>query len=99
MVPVEPVRASVLGAGRPAPVKPPAAVISRQVVAQRTPPPPPRPLEQRQAQTGGRLNQQPLVRQETPRPAQTNQRGDQRSQEGFRPFTQPNSGNNQVRQL
>ncbi len=95
MVPVEPVRQSVLGAGRPAPVKPPATVINRQVVAQRTPPPPPRPLEQRQAQAGGRLNQQPLVRPE-PRPtraAQPNQSGrPQEQQEGFRPFTPPNGG-------
>jgi hypothetical protein len=110
IAPVEPVRASVLGAGRAAPVRPPAAVMSRQVVAQKTPPPPPRPLEQRQAQAGGRLNQQPLVRQEMPRQETVPQgtqssrsgqpnRDGERSQEGFRPFTQPNSGNNQVRQL
>ena len=59
----EPVRQSVIGAGRPAPVKPPAAVISRQVVARKTPPPPPRGLEQRQVQAGGHLNQQSLNRE------------------------------------
>jgi hypothetical protein len=100
----EPVRASVLGAGRPAPARPPAAVMSRQVVAQRTPPAPPRPLEQQQAQTGGRLNQQPLVRPETQRPemqptrpAQPSRGGEQQPvQGGFRPFTPPNGGNNQA---
>jgi len=64
VVGVEPVRQSVIGAGRVVTVRPPAAVMSRPVVAQRTPPPPPRPIEQRQAQAGGHLNQQPLVRQE-----------------------------------
>ena len=37
-VAVEPVRTSVIGAGRPVSVRPPAAVISRPVVAVRTPP-------------------------------------------------------------
>jgi hypothetical protein len=64
VVGVEPVRQSVIGAGRTVAVRPPAAVMSRPVVAQRTPPPPPRPIEQRQMQAGGHLNQQPLVRQE-----------------------------------
>jgi hypothetical protein len=90
VVAVEPSRQSVIGAGRPAAVRPPAAVISRPVVAQRTPPPPPRPLEQRQMQAGGHLNQQPLVRQEPAaraqsRPAQSSQPG----QEGFHSFGQP----------
>jgi hypothetical protein len=61
----EPMRQSVIGAGRPAAVRPPPTVIGRQVVAQRTPPAPPRSLDQRQAQVGGRLNQQSLVRPET----------------------------------
>jgi hypothetical protein len=74
VVAVEPVRQSVIGTGRPVAVRPPAAVISRPVVAQRTAPPPPRPIEQRQMQAGGHLNQQPLVRQEpTARPYQPNQ--------------------------
>ncbi|HEY6373717.1 MAG TPA: hypothetical protein VIX37_24290, partial [Candidatus Sulfotelmatobacter sp.] len=92
----EPVRTSVIGAGRPAPVKPPAAVISRPVVAVRTPPPPPRPIEQRQAQASGHLNEQALVRPVgSAQPAPTNQRP-QPTREGFKPFTPPNNGNNQV---
>jgi hypothetical protein len=97
-VAAEPMRASVVGAGRPVNVRPPAAVVSRTVVAVRTPPAPPRSIEQRQAQFGGRLNQEALVRPVgSARPAQINQ--NERSREGFRPFTQPNSGNNQVRQM
>jgi hypothetical protein len=102
-VSAEPVRASVMGSGRPVSVRPPAAVISRQVVAVRTPPAPPRPIEQRQAQAGGHLNQQSLVRPAGPsQPAQMNQSGrqsgsPQQSQgEGFKPFT-PQNG--QVRQM
>jgi hypothetical protein len=103
MVPVEPGRQSVLGAGRPSPIKPPASAIRRPVVAVRTPPPPPRPIEQRQAQAGGHLNQQSLVRPVQPGPpVQMNQGG--RTQEGFKPFGQPNTGqptsaNPQVRQM
>jgi hypothetical protein len=94
-VAAEPVRASVAGAGRPASVRPPAAVMSRPVVAVRTPPPPPRPIEQRQAQTGGHLNQQALVHpMGAAQPASTNQGGRPvPSQNGFRQFTQANSGN------
>ena len=97
----EPIRTSVIGAGRPVSMRPPAAVISRPVVAVRTPPPLPRPIEQRQAQAGGHLNEQALVRpMGTAQPAQMNQGNrPQQTQNGFRPFTQPNSGNNQVRQM
>jgi len=111
-VEAEPVRTSVLGAGRPAPVKPPATVISRPVVAVRTPLPPPRPIEQRQAQAGGHLNQQALVRPSLVRPmgaaqpAPMNQgnrpqptSAPTQTQNGFKPFTQPNGGNSQVRQM
>jgi hypothetical protein len=85
----EPVRRSVIGAGRPVSVRPPAGVISRQVVAVRTPPAPPRSLEQRQAQVGGHLNEQALVRPAAPaRPAPDQQR--------FRSFGEP-QGNTQVR--
>jgi hypothetical protein len=73
MVAVEPVWSSVLGAGRPVVNRPPVAVMSRPVVALRTPAPMPRSFDQRQAQAGGHLNQQPqslagqsLVRQEAP---------------------------------
>jgi hypothetical protein len=98
VVAAEPVRASVIGTGRPVTVRPPAAVISRPVVAVRTPPPPPRPIEQRQAEVGGHLNQQLLVRPAGPaRPAPTNQGGQpQRTEEGFKPFGQPPAGNSQV---
>jgi hypothetical protein len=96
---LEPIRTSVIGAGRPVSVRPPAAVISRPVVAVRTPPPPPRPIEQRQAQAGGHLNEQSLVRPVGPaQPAPTNQRP-QQTQEGFKPFTPSNSGNSQVRPM
>ena len=97
LVAAEPVHASVIGVGRPAVVRPSAAVMSRQVVAVRTPPGPPRPIEQRQAAVGGHLNQQALVRpagpaqpapqntqQNRPQPGQPAQQG---SQNGFRPFT------------
>jgi hypothetical protein len=93
-VAAEPVRASVIGAGRPVNVRPPAAVVRRTVVAVRTPQAPPRSIEQRQAQVGGHLNEQVLVRPAGPaRPAPGSQ--GERSQDGFRPFTQPN--NNQMR--
>jgi hypothetical protein len=45
---VEPVRGSVMGAGKPTTVAPPARVISRQVVAQHAPVAPPTPFTQRQ---------------------------------------------------
>jgi len=101
IVAAEPIRSSVVGAGRPAPVRPPVAVISRPVVAVRTPPPPPRPIEQRQEQAGGHLNQQALVRPAGPaQPAQMNPGAHpQPGQEGFKPFSQPSGGNTQVRQM
>ena len=99
---VEPVRQSVVGAGHPAAAKPPATVINRQVVAVRTPPPPPRPIEQRQAEAGGRLNQQPLVRTAMSAKSVTKNEGARTvtpAQEGFRPFTPPAGTNAQVKQL
>jgi hypothetical protein len=48
VVAVEPVRSSVIGAGRPTTVAPPPAVANRQVVAQRIPSPPTTPFAQRQ---------------------------------------------------
>jgi hypothetical protein len=99
VVAVEPVRNSVIGAGRPVPVRPPTAIISRPVVAVRTPPPPPHPIEQRQVQAGGHLNEQSLVRPVGPaQPAQTNQAG-RPAAEGFKPFSPSNSGNSQVKQM
>ena len=105
MVRAEPIRASVIGAGRPVTVRPPVAIISRPVVAVRTPPAPPRPIEQRQAQAGGHLNDEALVRPVGPaQPAPINQRVNQGgrpqpSQEGFKPFGPPNGGNPQVRPI
>jgi hypothetical protein len=94
---VEPSRASVLGPGRPASVKPPAAVMSRPVVARRAPATPPQSFTVRQSQAGGHLNepaarpgvqpQRPNQPNQTARPAQ--------SQEGFRPFTPPSRENPQ----
>jgi len=107
VVAAEPVRTSVIGAGRPVAVKPPAAVISRQVVAVRTPAAPPHPIEQRQAAAGGHLNQQLLVRPAGPaQPAAINQTGRQpQTQEGFKSFgqpsqpSQPSTGSSQVKQM
>jgi hypothetical protein len=94
-VSIEPVRASVIGEARPATVKPPAAVMRRQVVALRTPAPMPRSFEDRQAQAGGNLNQTQLVRQQpVGRPiAIPNQSVRQtHTTDGFLPFTPPSSG-------
>jgi len=44
----EPVRGSVMGAGKPTAVAPPRAVVNRQVVAQHAPSQPPTPFAQRQ---------------------------------------------------
>ena len=134
VVAAEPVRASVTGAGRPVSVRPPAAVAERKVVAVKAPPALPRPIEQRQQEAGGHLNEQSLVRPAGParpappmnqahnapqnegrppaenparpaqptqneRPANPNERQPNESerqpaqQGGFRPFTPPNSGN------
>ncbi|MGB9236076.1 MAG: DUF6600 domain-containing protein [Terriglobales bacterium] len=48
MAGVEPVRSSVIGAGKPTSFAPPAAVVNRQVVAQHMPAQPPTPFAQRQ---------------------------------------------------
>jgi len=66
-IPVQPSRASVMGAGRPATVKPPAAVMNRQVVAVKQPPAPPASFEQRRTTA-------PNVRTETPGQPQTTAR-------------------------
>jgi hypothetical protein len=95
VVAVEPVRGSVLGAGRTVAKTPPAAVLSRPVVALRTPAPMPRSFEQKQAQAGGHLSQPPLVRQEAPgRPVPVTRPAQPQAQDGFRPFGQASTGNN-----
>jgi hypothetical protein len=58
-IPVQPARASVLGAGRPSTVRPPAMSINRQVVAVKQPPAPRASFEPRQTAA-------PNVRTETP---------------------------------
>lgn len=94
----EPVRSSVLGAGRPVANRPPAAAMSRTVVALRTPAPMPQSFDQRQAQAGGHLNQQSstLVRQQAPgRPvaaAPVTRPPQPQGDEGFRSFGQPSGG-------
>ena len=100
-VSVEPIRTSVLGAGRPVVNRPPAAMTSRPVVALRTPAAMPRSFEQRQARAGGHLSQQAttqqsLVRQEPAgRPVPVTR--PPQSQDGFHSFTPPNSANNQAK--
>ena len=102
-VAAEPVRTSVMGTGRPVANRPPAAVVSRPVVAVRTPPAPPRSIDQRQSQAGGHLNEQALVRPlgpSRPAPVNQNQRPEQnqrpqQNQEGFRSFGQPNNRGNE----
>jgi hypothetical protein len=63
--PVQPVRASVLGAGTPARVKPPESIVNRRVVATQRPTPPQQPFEQRQAAIRA-LTEQPKAQ---PRPS------------------------------
>jgi hypothetical protein len=100
VVVAEPVKTSVVGVGRPV-ARPPVAVISRPVVAVRTPPAAPRSIEQRQAAAGGHLSEQTLVRPVgASQPVQMNHGGNpQTAQPGFRPFGQPQQGNNQVKPM
>jgi len=85
MAEVEPVRASVLGTGSPAANRPPAAVMSRPVVALRTPAAMPQSSS--------------LVRQEAPgRPVVTAPAARQsQPDEGFRSFGSTNDGNGQTK--
>jgi hypothetical protein len=96
VVAAEPTRSSVNGTGKPASVKPPAAVFSRPTVAVRTPPPPQPSIAQRQAQAGGHLNQQALTQSAGAAQSQSNQA--QPSKDGFRSFT-TSGGNGQVRPM
>src|SRR5579863_8807274 len=63
-IPVQPVRQSVIGAGRPVTIRPPATAMNRQVVATRQPPPPRAPF-------GQAHTPEPNVRTETPGQPQT----------------------------
>ena len=72
-VPVQPVRQSVLGAGRPTTLRPPTSVEKRQVVATRTPTPPRPSFEQRQTanvrtETPGKAMPAPRIENQPPRP-------------------------------
>ncbi|MGA8273290.1 MAG: DUF6600 domain-containing protein [Candidatus Sulfotelmatobacter sp.] len=94
----EPIRSSVLGSGQPAANRPPAAVISRAVVALRTPAPMPRSFNTREVQAGGRLNQSAsassLVRQEPAgrpmaAPVARQPQAQAQTDDSFRSFGQP----------
>jgi hypothetical protein len=70
---VQPVRASVLGAGTPARAKPPESIMNRRVVATQKPTSPKQPFEQRQAAINDRTEQpnaqpRPLSNQGNARP-------------------------------
>ncbi len=82
--PVQPVRASVVGAGGPTRVAPPATLMNRQVVATRNPAPPRTAFEPRQTvnvrtenpgtpQPAGRMGNEPM----RPNPGMQNQGGQQ----------------------
>ena len=86
MVAVEPVKTSVVGAGKPTAVAPPPAVMNRQVVAQRIPAQPPTPFAQRQ----DKLVVRPVVRPVNAPASQNNARPQQGNmQPGNRPQPTP----------
>ena len=98
IVAAEPLKTSVIGTGRPVSVRPPAAVIDRAVVAVKAPAAPPPSIEQRQAQAGGHLNQQALVRPAgAAQPAQMSPSKAEQNQQGFRSFSPPANGSSQVK--
>jgi hypothetical protein len=76
-VEIQPVRQSEIGAGRPS-VAPPRAVVTRQVVAIRSPSPPPTPLEKRSDPLVARpAGPRPGASSVMARPEQGNVRGNQ----------------------
>jgi hypothetical protein len=113
MIAVEPERSSVLGTGRPVANRPPAVVMTRPVVALRTPAPMPRSFEQRQAKVGGQLSQsssigqsptqqsvihQSLVRQVAPRqPVSVPVTHQPLTQDGFHSVSMSSEGSNQAK--
>ncbi|HYA23803.1 MAG TPA: DUF6600 domain-containing protein [Terriglobales bacterium] len=92
---VQPVKQSVLGAGRPAAFKPPASVENRQVVATRTPTAPRPSFEQRQTanvrtETPGKPQPAPRAENQPPRPApnpRLEEQGTPEPQQNTRPET------------
>jgi hypothetical protein len=80
---VQPVRASVMGTGRPVTIKPPATTLNRQVVATRQPTPPRASFEQRQTAP-------PNVRTETPGQPQTAVRAPNQGRQAGQPGLRPN---------
>ena len=102
VVSAEPLKSSVIGAGHPVTARPPAAVLSRPVVAVKTPPPPPKPITQQQAEAGGHLNQQLLVRPAgAAMPAQMSPGATNHPQPSApgRPAPQPTPANAQVKPM
>jgi len=99
---VAPVRQSVVGAGAVATVRPPAAVVNRQVVAKMAPPPPHAsfnnaPVQARNFRPVGTPGQQSQQQGQQPqRPAQLQQQ--QGQQRGQQPQIQQQSGPAQVQQ-
>lgn len=82
-VAAQPSRSSVMGTGRPATVKPPAAVTNRQVVAVRQPPAPRSSFEQRRSAA-------PNVRTETPGQPQPASRSGNESPRSGQPAARSN---------
>jgi len=74
-VAAQPARASVIGAGAPARVKPPAAVENRRVIATRNPTPPRAPFEQRQQQAAANVKTEPMRPNAPAEPTGTNTAG------------------------
>jgi hypothetical protein len=86
-VDVQPVRASVIGAGAPARVRPSPAIVNRQVVATRNPTPPRASFEQRQTNMNVRTVN-PGTPQPAGRPNEGRPQGNMRQEEPNRPAPQ-----------
>ncbi len=96
----EPARASVIGEGKPAAIKPPSAMASRQVVAMRTPAPTTNSFDSRGIEAEGHPGQTRLVRQQslgTPAPMASQAGRQTQTQDGFRPFTISSGENGQAK--
>ncbi len=93
--PAQPVRASVIGAGAPARVKPPVAVMNRQVVATRNPSPPRPSFEQRQNTPANVRTETP---QEKPHPATLEEQGKPQVSRPEQPIAQPRAAQPEARE-